>query len=211
MTVDSDLADQQSKSQEGLVKLFQTIFPLLLLSSGFSLLGCGYSHTQLPNSSQDRQGLGTPADPSKIDYSLVQSQIFSAHCTKCHSVGAGNKGGVNLESYQNIKALIQTIAGEVNGNSMPPSGPLPDTDKALLNSWIDAGAPETVAGSPAQKPVNPTPQPINKPSPPLPCPDQQRAIVRGELAILDANTFVDLNSGTLHRRGTDCDDHKQGE
>jgi len=85
-------------------------------------------------------------DPDKIDYQLVNTKVITPRCITCHSVKGGDKGGVNLESYENVLDEIETIKDEVKTGSMPrpKTRPLTDFQKKLFLTWIEKGAPKNV-------------------------------------------------------------------
>ena len=88
------------------------------------------------------------------------SVIFRDRCVMCHSAVAGASKGLRLDEY--AAALVGSERGAVlvpgdaagselirrlRGESLPRmpflSRPLPDDQIALIESWIDAGLPET--------------------------------------------------------------------
>ena len=85
-------------------------------------------------------------DPDKIDFQLVNTKVITPRCVGCHSDKGGNKGDVNLETYDNIYSQIDTIKDEVESGSMPrpKNKPLTDFQKKLFLTWIEKGAPKTV-------------------------------------------------------------------
>lgn len=105
------------------------------------------------------------SDSSKIDYSIVHQTVFSPNCISCH----GSSGGVNLESYENVKKNLQRIEkAALTDKTMPKSGPLGKTEAGLLKNWIQEGAPETAT---ATRAVSPSPLPSRpSSSPPTPAP-----------------------------------------
>ena len=92
------------------------------------------------------------ADPSperrfKEDATLsfeTASVIFNRHsCMGCHTEATGNKGGINLETYDNTVKWAQEIKSTVTLGFMPLRGPrINGQDLSVLTAWIDAGAPE---------------------------------------------------------------------
>ncbi len=93
----------------------------------------------------------SPTPGSSIDFATIQTRIFIPHCYQCHSTAGGNRGGVNVETYATVKTLIPRIHNEVIvQHAMPPveaGGPLAQDLQNLLQSWIDAGAPEKVTST----------------------------------------------------------------
>ena len=100
------------------------------------------------------------------DFSLIRSEILAPSCFQCHSGGGGNKAGVNLETYQNVKQFVTEIQTTVSQNFMPPRTPLTSQRKEILFQWIQMGMPEK-ASNPLQPPNNhPSSPPSSPPSPP---------------------------------------------
>lgn len=89
---------------------------------------------------------GEMPDPEKIDYQMVRTQVIVPRCLGCHSAARGNKGGVNLETYENIFEAKDDIKEAVINGDMPrpKNRPLPGIQKQILLLWIEKGAPETV-------------------------------------------------------------------
>jgi hypothetical protein len=80
--------------------------------------------------------------------------LLERECSLCHSdpPALGAPGGFRLDRYDGAAAgggLLgayekrdRIAARSVAGTSMPSGGPLSDADRAYLQEWIDAGAPE---------------------------------------------------------------------
>ena len=89
---------------------------------------------------------GTTISPGSVDigapvggtanYESVR-KVFANNCVPCH----GNKGGVTLSTYENIKAALSNVQSAIEQNRMPPTGLSPG-DKQLLKDWFARGAPE---------------------------------------------------------------------
>ena len=109
------------------------------------LYGCGYTVNPIPSDSVPLGGPGTSG--ATVDYATVNANVFQPNCVRCHSQAGGNKGGINLETFAQVKSRIQLIASAVNSGIMPPSGTISASAKQKLNDWIASGAPET-ANSP---------------------------------------------------------------
>lgn len=78
---------------------------------------------------------------SELSYNLVNSRIFSRQCIACHNA-ASPKGGVVLETYNDVKGMLVRIEQVALINqTMPESGPLSPGSRDLLRAWIAAGAP----------------------------------------------------------------------
>jgi hypothetical protein len=90
---------------------------------------------------------GTNCDTSNVTYSSTITGLLNNYaCMSCH-VGTNPSGAINLESYANVKAVVDN--GKLYGAVTHTSGfkPMPD-GAAKMNSceikkikaWIDAGA-----------------------------------------------------------------------
>lgn len=76
------------------------------------------------------------------NYESVNARVISGQCLNCHSEAAGNKGHLNLESYQNIRANLNQIMYRVLEVKDMPQGGLNEKDYALMDMWLTSGAPE---------------------------------------------------------------------
>lgn len=153
-------------------KLFATV--LLLFS-----VGCQYNHEKGKRAQTDNP---TALADAEVDFKIVYEQVIGPRCTKCHSDAGGNKGRINLETYQNVFENKDAVRDEVAGLTMPPrkAGPLTDAQVKMLVDWIDAGALENANVNPTE-PVSGTPSvsstpavsgslPLPTPTPILPAP-----------------------------------------
>ncbi len=76
------------------------------------------------------------------NYASVQKQVLANQCLTCHADSTGNKGGLNLEGYSNIKANLNQIMYRVlETKDMPPAG-LTGYSFQLMKLWLESGAPE---------------------------------------------------------------------
>ena len=105
-----------------------------------------------------KPGLPSKAGSDLVWYRDIES-IVQTHCQECHR--PGEIGPFPLLSYTDVAGRKEMIRFVLQNRIMPPwfaapgSGPwtnnlqLSDTDRAVLLSWIDAGAP---AGNPQDGP-----------------------------------------------------------
>ena len=82
--------------------------------------------------------------PHEISYteSIVPIIDMSCATTNCHSLTGTAPG--NFASYSVLKEAVDNGFVELAvaiDKSMPPSGPLETCDIALIQKWIDQGAP----------------------------------------------------------------------
>jgi uncharacterized membrane protein len=83
-----------------------------------------------------------PSEPEMLNYQLVDQQVLRPRCIGCHSEAGGNRGGINLESFENVFKEKGFIKDAVVSGVMPPRRPLSDEQKRVLLNWIDQGAPK---------------------------------------------------------------------
>ncbi len=105
------------------------------------LVGCGYYHSDYRSRNQnlERSTLGY----TTLSFAAVKDIVLKENCYFCHSASAGNQGGVNLETYENVLGLVGSIKADVSSDRMPLGGPpVPSFQKQILLDWIQAGSPE---------------------------------------------------------------------
>lgn len=76
--------------------------------------------------------------PTPATYATVRKAVFQRKCESCH----GKKGGVNLETYENVMANLSMVRSEIESDSMPKEVPLSEKEKRYVLNWIRAGAPK---------------------------------------------------------------------
>ena len=85
-----------------------------------------------------------PAD--QVDFAFITKYVLQTNCYKCHTEKAGNKGHVNLETYENVMKNYDDIQLDISTDQMPPAPPkgipLTDEQARLILKWLDNGAPE---------------------------------------------------------------------
>ena len=145
-------------------------------SSLMTVAACGFKiDKQAPGSGNDSTPrIAAPIPGRVMGYNSLKTAVFQVNCIGCHGNALAKKG-VNLESYALAVAVVDKIKTEaVVDKSMPPTGPLPDSEQALIEQWIDAGAPEndiavaipSPSPSPSPSPeISPSPEPSPSPSP----------------------------------------------
>lgn len=97
-----------------------------------------------------------PTDPLPpgtecMDYATIKATVIEPKCVGCH----GGAGGVDLDSYANVKAHLAKVDTMVSSNKMPPKKPLDPALKDQLLNWIQSGAPETCKNPPVVEPPPP--------------------------------------------------------
>jgi len=117
-------------------------------------------------------GLAVAQSSAKIDFRSEIRPIFQEHCIGCHGP-TQQMGGMRLDrrsSAMGIRRgttigpgnaegskLYLKLVGTKYGGRMPPTGPLPSEQIALIKAWIDQGAewPDDLAGEKASAPADP--------------------------------------------------------
>ena len=86
-------------------------------------------------------GGGSCATGTKGPLFTAVRDLITANCNSCHNNSIAN-GGMNWTIDCNIvanKARIKARAVDNNPSSMPPTGPLSQTDKDKITAWLNAG------------------------------------------------------------------------
>lgn len=151
---------------------------LILSLLSLNLMGCGYDKTDLPGGGSLGENPAKGGGNSGVGFNEVSAQVFQPHCLRCHSTAGGDRAGVNLETYTNVKRFIAQVESTVSSGAMPPRGGLAVEAKAVLLDWIRAGAPEIGTAPPTTSPPPATP-PTAPPTPP-PCRDDDRPQRHGD-------------------------------
>lgn len=76
------------------------------------------------------------------NYDSVNTKVLMGQCLQCHSKDGGDAGGLNLETYQNLRANLNQIMYRVLETKDMPRGGLTGSDFALMEMWLQLGAPE---------------------------------------------------------------------
>jgi hypothetical protein len=76
----------------------------------------------------------------EVFYSNQIRPVINANCqiSGCHG---SNSSIPTFATYDDVKANAQGIKFRTSGKTMPPSGPLPDSEIELIANWVDQGAP----------------------------------------------------------------------
>jgi hypothetical protein len=75
-----------------------------------------------------------------ISFATVIKPILDTNCnlSGCHGAGTGARDWTNFE---NVKANANNIKVRTGNKSMPPAGPLPQSQIDQIACWVDDGAP----------------------------------------------------------------------
>jgi mono/diheme cytochrome c family protein len=123
-------------------KIKNWLLPAITL--GFAVLiveGCYYDNEEF------LYGKGSACDTTNVRYSQQVKSILESNCVSCHNINLAN-GLVRLDDHVNAKihvndgSLMGTIRHASGYVAMPPSGSkLSNCDIAILQAWINQGAP----------------------------------------------------------------------
>lgn len=76
---------------------------------------------------------------SNLNFTTIKESVLVPRCISCHQ---------QYDSYQGVIRELSAIQSAVNSNRMPKSnGPLSIEQKAILESWIEQGAPNELGTS----------------------------------------------------------------
>ncbi len=110
-------------------------------------------------------------NPNEMSYKNVLNQVLQAKCLNCHSEKGGNRGHLNLETYQSVFNNREQIREEVITKKMPKKSQAPLTDEQikLIVDWIDARTKEFATTEPP--PTEETPEVVPPVIPPVEVPE----------------------------------------
>lgn len=84
-------------------------------------------------------------DTVGMRFSVEVKAIFDANCARCHVPGSAQYSGIPLATHAQMEAAAKNgkLVGRINNASspMPPSGLMPACDRARIEAWVRAGAP----------------------------------------------------------------------
>lgn len=84
-----------------------------------------------------------PNPSGKITYNANVKSIISANCTSCHGSPATNGAPMSLTTYSQVKSAVETrgLIGRINNanNPMPQGGLMSQTNRDLIQQWVDDG------------------------------------------------------------------------
>lgn len=113
----------------------------VLLCAALLMEGCYYDNEEF------LYGKGSACDTSNVRYSGQVRAILQSNCVGCHNINQAN-GMVRLDDHAAVQARAQdgSLLGTIRHNAphvpMPPSGTkLSNCDIAILQAWINKGAP----------------------------------------------------------------------
>lgn len=132
-----------------------SVCSLLVLGALMALMAsCNYNHMKKESGSAPAGMEKIKAQPmTSLDFQSVRAAVLTPSCLQCHSSAGGNKGGLSLETYQQVRAQLNRIYyRSVEKKDMPAEG-LPSFQLELLKNWIESGAPERGLGRGTGRPI----------------------------------------------------------
>jgi hypothetical protein len=112
---------------------------ILFATSLFVVSGCYYDKEDLLYGNIN-------CDTANVTYTqTIRSILTNNSCMSCHA-GTGASGGINLDTYTNVKAIADN--GKLYGSithapgyvAMPQGGTMSACDIKKIKAWIDAGS-----------------------------------------------------------------------
>ncbi len=87
----------------------------------------------------------TQCDTAGVRYSVEVKSIFDANCAACHVPGNSQYSGIPLQTHAQLEGMAKNgkLVNRINNSAspMPPSGLMPLCDRARIEAWVRAGAP----------------------------------------------------------------------
>lgn len=84
-------------------------------------------------------------DTVGVRYSVEVKAIFDAQCARCHVPGSAQYSGIPMGDHAQLAKFAKNgkLVGRINNvsNPMPPSGLMAACDRARIEAWVRAGAP----------------------------------------------------------------------
>jgi len=133
---------------------------LALFVSSF-VISCGTQKFEPTFTDPKKKQQGNENKPAQVpSYEAVFSKVIEPKCATCHSSDGRPPALDNWNSISQRVADIKRTA--IEQKTMPKGKPLTNEELALLNSWIEGGAP---GPDQTTEPPTPTPQPPSEPTP----------------------------------------------
>lgn len=122
--------------------------PVAAASLGALMAACGGGGG---SSSPSSTSVGTEqASAPEVTWYSAARPLIERYCSNCHV--DGGLAPFALESYDQVHGKLSAITYSLEADTMPPAGfaDLTDSDRELLQRWLDDGAPK---GDPSQDPI----------------------------------------------------------
>lgn len=115
-------------------KIVFATFSVLLLSL-ITPTACYYDNEQ------EQYGV-VECDTSVVSYAADIVPIINQNCISCHAPG-GQQESSPFDSYDNFTSYVISAVDRINGRGslMPPEGKMSKCNIAMIEAWVNAGAP----------------------------------------------------------------------
>lgn len=84
-----------------------------------------------------------PNPSGKITYNGTVKSIINANCTSCHGSPTTNSAPMSLTTYSQVRSAVETrgLINRINdvNNPMPQSGLMSQTNRDLIQQWVNDG------------------------------------------------------------------------
>ncbi len=149
------------------------------MAQGLLILSCGTQKAEptFVDPKQMQKGNKNNGSSKVPTFEEAFSKVISPKCATCHSSDGKPPALDNWNSVSQRIADIKRTA--IDQKTMPKGSPLTIDELAVLNSWINGGAPgpgqnvEPVTEPTPQPPIEPTPNPQPPPVEPNPNPNPE--------------------------------------
>jgi uncharacterized membrane protein len=82
-------------------------------------------------------------NPTSITYNGSIKSIITNNCNSCHGSPTSNSAPMSLTTYTQVKSAVETrgLISRINNaaNPMPQSGLMSQTNRNLIQQWVDQG------------------------------------------------------------------------
>ncbi|MCF8272713.1 MAG: hypothetical protein K9I95_02675 [Flavobacteriaceae bacterium] len=82
-------------------------------------------------------------DPTSVTYNGTIKNIINNNCNSCHGSPTSNSAPMSLTTYSQVKSAVETrgLISRINNtaNPMPQSGLMSQTNRNLIQQWVDQG------------------------------------------------------------------------
>jgi len=87
----------------------------------------------------------TNCDTAGMRFSVEIREIMAQNCDACHSSSASTPSGFTFETHAEVESVAKSgkLLNRINSQSlpMPPTGLLSACNRAKIEAWVKAGAP----------------------------------------------------------------------
>jgi uncharacterized membrane protein len=129
------------------VKKYLAVLTLIsfFVLSLLTLSSCRQPGSPIVRVGSEDSSAETANEKAVPSFALIRSKVLSRYCLDCHDGSRANRERLN--TFAEVTAQLAQIKQRVfidtaSGKRMPPQSDLSASARALLDKWINAGAPE---------------------------------------------------------------------